>query len=98
MAAPLRIRIRRFGQVIRQAGHVGNRVADLESGHRVKGRSRKFGSTASEDGPFVREKLQRGTEMHGNGSDLQGRKMIALIFALLSGLSAASLAVLPAIA
>jgi hypothetical protein len=36
--------------------------------------------------------------MLGNGSDLRGRKVIALIFALLSGLSAISVAVVPAIA
>jgi hypothetical protein len=89
--------MRRFGQFIRQAGHFGKLRQHLSNDHR-NGRGLPAGAAmlpgTGSLSPLSKESRKGTFEMD---NELQLRRMMTLFFALLSGASAVSFAVLPSI-
>jgi hypothetical protein len=91
------MRIRRFDQFIRHADHFGKYPHHLDECHQIR---RRF-QTQSKD--CFRERKNshliesRENEMFDVGDTLRSRRILTLVFAFLSGISAVSTAVVPAI-
>jgi hypothetical protein len=89
--------MRRFGQFIRHAGHFGKSNAHLNAVHQI---GKRF-LARSKDCFRGRENscpiLGKEIEMTGSEKEDNSRHLVAIFFALLSGVSAVSTAVLPAV-
>jgi hypothetical protein len=86
--------MRRFDQFIRHRDHFGKRSVRVHPNHQIDGDSVPWASSASQAAERSRKKL-RNLAMFEVDHTLSSRRFLVLFFALLSGLSAVSTAVLP---
>ena len=89
--------IRRFGQIIRQAGHFGKRLLDVNTGHRIRTMVRSLEAMML---PGVKELIRetrRGLRMIDFNSEAKTGRIVTVFFALLTSVTAVSAAIVPAI-
>jgi hypothetical protein len=88
--------MRRFDQFIRQADHFGKRQSDLNAPHHHR---QRFLTWAKHRSPRLKNSCPgiKGKQMFTMNDDLRSRRIVMLVFAFLSAVSAASTAVVPAI-
>jgi hypothetical protein len=88
---------RRFGQFIRQRNHFDRPADRLNHPYQIGRDSEDRGQPASRNGRDRAEKREGVKKMFDMNHDLRSRQILAVVFAVLSGASAISTAVLPAI-
>jgi hypothetical protein len=89
--------MRRFGQFIRHAGHFGKSNDHLNAVHQIGKRFIARSKDCFRDRENSCPILGKENEMFSNEKDLNSRHLVAIVFAFLSGVSAVSTAVLPAV-
>jgi hypothetical protein len=89
--------MRRFDQFIRHAGHFGKPAAHLNAIHQIGKRFLDRSKHCFRRWENLRPIFERKHEMSGNENNLQSRQIVAVFFALVSGISAVSTAVLPGV-
>jgi hypothetical protein len=88
--------MQRFGQFIRQTSHFGKSSHHVNPEHQIRERFPAWESNASRDGNLVSAD-GREREMIDTPNKIEARRVAALVFAFLAGMSAVSTAVAPAI-
>jgi hypothetical protein len=88
--------MRRFDQIIRQAGHFGKQPPRVNTAHQNRHSSFQLEKHCFPRGGVFRRAM-KGNSMFDTNNDLELRRILTFVFAVASGMSAVCAAVCPAI-
>jgi class 3 adenylate cyclase len=89
--------MRRFDQFIRHRGHFGKSPARVNQLHQIRKRVRTRRKTCVRERDNSCPVQLKEEKMFGSEKDLRSRRLVAVFFAFISGVSAVSTAVLPGV-